>query len=91
MVEGEVGFHANGDDAGSIGYMEQLRDINEQDSRHDLPGDPLVKEVNALRRIQAQRAVHRELNDEVLKFHNERSWDTQPLAGAEADDEPSLL
>ena len=90
LVEGEVGFQANGDDAWSIGYMEQLRDINEQHARDDLPGDPLVKEVNALRWIKAQRAVHRDFNDEVLKFHNERRWDTQPLAGADADAEPSL-
>ena len=89
MVEGEVGFHANGDDAGSIGYMEQLRDINEQDARHDLSGDPLVEKVNALGWIKAQRAVHRDFNDEMLKFHNERGWDIQALAGVEAE-EPSL-
>jgi hypothetical protein len=50
----------------------------------------LVKEVNALRGIKAQRAVHRDFNDEVLKFHSEFSWKTQPLAGTEAN-EPSLL
>ena len=70
VVEGEIGFVADSDDARPIGDMEQFGNIYEQHAWDALLGDPLVKEVNGFGGIEAQRAVHWNFDDEMLQLHS---------------------
>ena len=59
----------DGDDPRAVGHVQEFGDVDQEDPGDRLGGDPLVKHVDHLGRIDGQRAVDGNLYDQMLEFH----------------------
>lgn len=53
-------------------HVQQLRDVDQQDAGDQLLRDPLVHDVDDFGWVDRERAVDRNFDNEMLKFH--RGW-----------------